>query len=80
MNIWLLRTSEPMPVVDKDGRILRMGMIAEELSRRGHNVTWFASTFNHFTKKQSFDKDAIVKVKDNYHLNLSYAPAEKKNI
>ena len=80
MNIWLLRTSEPMPVVDKDGRILRMGMIAEELSRRGHNVTWFASTFNHFTKKQSFDKDAIVKVKDNYHLNLSYAPAYKKNI
>ena len=21
MNIWLLRTSEPMPVVDKDGRM-----------------------------------------------------------
>lgn len=80
MNIWLLRTSEPMPVVDKDGRTLRMGMIAEELSKRGHNVTWFASTFNHFTKQQSFDKDTIVKVKDNYYLNLSYAPAYKKNI
>ena len=80
MNVWLLRTSEPMPVVDKEGRILRMGMIAEELSKRGHNVTWFASTFNHFTKKQSFDKDTIVKIKDNYYLNLSYAPAYTKNI
>lgn len=80
MNIWLLRTSEPMPVVDKDERTLRMGMIAEELSKRGHNVTWFASTFNHFTKQQSFDKDTIVKVKENYYLNLSHAPAYKKNI
>ena len=80
MNIWLLRTSEPMPVVDPDGRLMRMGMLAEELSNRGHNVTWFSSTFNHFTKTQSFNKDTIVKVKDNYYLDLSYARGYKKNI
>lgn len=80
MNIWLLRASEPMPVVDPDGRLMRMGMLAEELSNRGHNVIWFSSTFNHFTKKQSYDKDTIVKVKDNYHLYLSYANGYKKNI
>ena len=80
MNIWLLRASEPMPIVDSDGRLMRMGMLAEELSSRGHNVTWFSSTFNHFTKTQSFNKDTIVKVKDNYYLDLSYARGYKKNI
>lgn len=80
MNIWLLRASEPMPVVDPDGRLMRMGMLAEELSNRGHNVIWFSSTFNHFTKKQSYDKDTIVKVKENYHLYLSHANSYKKNI
>ena len=78
MNIWLLRASEPMPIVDSDGRLMRMGMLAEELSSRGHNVTWFSSTFNHFTKTQSFNKDTIVKVKDNYYLDLSYARGYKK--
>ena len=80
MNIWLLRASEPMPVVDPDGRLMRMGMLAEELSNRGHNVIWFSSTFNHFTKKQSYDKDTIVKVKENYHLYLRHANSYKKNI
>ena len=80
MNIWLLRASEPMPVVDPNGRMMRMGMLAEELSKRGHNVRWFASTFNHFTKTQAFDKDTIVKVKENYYLDLSHARKYKKNI
>ena len=80
MNIWLLRTSEPMPIVDPNGRLMRMGMLAEELSNRGHNITWFSSTFNHFTKTQSFNKDTIVKVKDNYCLDLSHARGYKKNI
>ena len=80
MNIWLLRASEPMPVVDPDGRMMRMGMLAEELSKRGHNVRWFASTFNHFTKTQAFDKDTIIKVKENYYLDLSHAKRYKKNI
>ena len=80
MNIWLLRTGEPLPIVNPDGRLMRMGMLAEELSNRGHNVIWFSSTFNHFTKEQEYNKDTIVKVKDNYHLYLSYAIGYKKNI
>ena len=66
MNIWLLRTGEQLPIVNPDGRLMRMGMLAEELSNRGHNVIWFSSTFNHFTKEQEYNKDTIVKVKDNY--------------
>lgn len=80
MNIWLLRIGEPLPVVVPDGRLMRMGMLAEELSNRGHHVTWFSSTFNHFTKEQLFKSDTMVKVKDNYYLDLSYANKYKKNI
>lgn len=80
MNIWLLRASELMPVVNKGDRLLRMGMLAEELSKRNHTITWFSSTFDHFKKKQLFNKDTTVKVKDNYHINLIYAPGYKKNI
>ena len=80
MKVWLLRASEMMPVVDKNDRLLRMGMLGEELSKNGHDVTWFASTFNHYKKNQVSDKDTIINVKDNYRLNLIHAKGYKKNI
>ena len=80
MKVWLLRASEMMPIVDKNDRLLRMGMLGEELSKRGHDVTWFASTFNHYKKNQVSKKDTIIDVKDNYRLNLIHAMGYKKNI
>ena len=80
MKVWLLRASELMPVVDGNDRLLRMGMLAEELSNRNHSITWFASAFNHFKKKQYSKKDTIVQVKENYNLNLIHANGYKKNI
>lgn len=80
MKIWLLQASEPMPVVNKDERLWRMGMIAEELSNRGHEVLWFANTFDHYHKKQLYDKDTIIKVKENYSLYLFHGIKYKKNI
>lgn len=56
MNIWLLQSSEPMPVVNKEQRLLRTGMMAEKLNKRGHNVIWFSNTFDHFHKKQLYKK------------------------
>lgn len=80
MRVWLLRASELMPVVDGNDRLLRMGMLAEELSKRNHSITWFASSFNHFKKKQYSKTDVVVKVKENYNLNLIHANQYKKNI
>ena len=80
MKIWLLRASEFMPIVDGNDRLLRMGLLAEKLTNKGHDVTWFASTFNHFKKKQYSNKDVVVTVKDNYRLNLIHAISYKKNI
>ena len=80
MNIWLLQANEPMPIVNDGQRLFRMGLIAEELKKRGHNIKWFATTFNHFEKKQMYKKDTIVNVNDNYEIYLIKAPGYKKNI
>lgn len=80
MNVWLLKIGETMPIVNKDDRLLRMGMIAKELTKRGHKVTWFASTFNHFNKKQLYNKDTVVQVDNNYLIYLFHATGYKKNI
>ncbi len=80
MNIWLLQASEPMPIVNKGERLWRMGMIAEEMTKRGHQITWFSNTFDHYQKKQLFDRDTVVRVKENYDIYLIHGPQYKKNI
>ena len=73
MKIWLLQPSEILPL-DKNTRLLRMGLLGDELSNNKNNeVTWFTSSFDHFQKKQLVDKDTVINVKDNYHLKLIYA-------
>ena len=56
MNIWLLQSSEPMPVVNKEQRLLRTGMMAEKLNKRGHNVIWFQIHLIIFTRSNSIKK------------------------
>lgn len=80
MKIWLLQSSEPMPIINPDMRLLRTGMMAEKLVERGHDVIWFNNSFDHFTKTQMVDYDTIIKVKENYTLYLPKAMSYKRNI
>ena len=80
MKVWLLQPSEILPL-NKNDRLLRTGLMGEELSKdKKNDVTWFTSSFDHFQKKQLVDKDTVIDVKDNYHLKLIYAKGYKKNI
>ena len=80
MNVWLLKTGEPLPTNQNSERLLRMGMIANELNSRGHKINWFTSSFDHFKKEQICERDTKLKVNDNYIINISYAKGYKKNI
>ena len=80
MDVWLMRTSEILPIKDGGKRLLRMGMLGEKLSEAGHNVIWFTSSFDHFKKIHVCDKDSIISVRDNYKLNLLHTVGYKKNI
>ncbi len=80
MKVWLLQASEILPL-NKNSRLMRMGLLGEELSKNKKNdITWFSGTFDHFKKVQLFDKDTDIDVKPNYHLKLIYAKGYKKNI
>ena len=48
-RIWLVTVGEPLPV-DPDPRLFRCGLLAEELTRRGHDVIWWTSSFDHSNK------------------------------
>lgn len=56
MRVWLIQPSEQLPS-SSDVRKLRTRRLAEELSRRGHEVVWWASCFNHLRKQWHFTSD-----------------------
>ncbi len=52
LRFWLVTVGEPLPIDPGDPRLLRSGMLAEELASRGHDVTWWTSSFDHFNRIQ----------------------------
>jgi hypothetical protein len=50
MNIWLVQTGELLPL-DEGVKKMRIALLADILVERGHNVFWWASAFDHFTKQ-----------------------------
>jgi glycosyltransferase involved in cell wall biosynthesis len=58
LKIWVVQPSEQLPI-DCGVRRLRTRLLAEELASRGHEVTWWASCFNHLRKQWYFDQDTI---------------------
>ncbi len=57
MNIWLITIGEPIPHETNKLRLHRTGIIAKYISENSsHNITWWTSTFNHFTKEHIFSE------------------------
>jgi len=79
VNFWLLQTGEPLPV-DGEIRPFRTGMLAHILKDRGHEVHWWASTFDHMKKTQRSQKSALVNIRPGMDLHLIKGPGYKKNI
>ncbi|MBX2966878.1 MAG: glycosyltransferase family 4 protein [Cyclobacteriaceae bacterium] len=78
MNIWLISIFEQTPI-DKVFST-RFISIAEEAVKKGHRVTFFASTFKHNTKNQRFEKTTSVQINDQYELVFVKSSAYQKNI
>jgi glycosyltransferase involved in cell wall biosynthesis len=57
-----------------------MSLFAQELARRGHEVLWWSSTFDHTHKRQRSDHDETVRVSDRLELRLIHARAYNANI
>lgn len=51
MRIWLVTVGEPLPLTASKDRLWRCGLLARTLASRGHDVTWWASDFDHVRKE-----------------------------
>ena len=80
MRIWLITIGEPLQISDPNDRLQRTGILAKSLVKRGHQVIWWTSTFDHVRKKHRFYKDTNYKLSDNFEIKLLHAIQYKKNI
>lgn len=80
MRIWIINSWETLPI-DKNQRIMRMGILASFLADRGHDVTWWSSSFIHGDKKHRVNGDTKIQVNDNETLLLMHSKVTyKKNV
>ncbi len=76
LNIWLIQATEPLPIIRK----LRTSFYADKLIGRGHNVIWFASAFDHFSKKWIFEKDTDFELENGVKIKTLKGVGYKKNL
>lgn len=79
MHIWVIKDGEVLPLDAANSR-MRTGMLAAELCRRGHTVTWWASTFSHQTKQRLFERDTVIRVNPRLQLRLLHGGAYHRNL
>jgi glycosyltransferase involved in cell wall biosynthesis len=80
MRIWLINTGEEIPSDVGKPRLLRAGIMAERLARRGHEVTWWNSTVNHQRKEQRAPTTTITNQPEGYRLVLLYGRLYERNV
>lgn len=60
LKIWLAVNGEPTPIDDDNPRLYRVGILAEALAKRGHDVTWWTANTYHQKGVQRSDKTEIL--------------------
>jgi glycosyltransferase involved in cell wall biosynthesis len=58
MRVWLIVTGEPLP--SESSRPHRIGILAKLMADLGHEVTWWASAFDHQTKTFISNQDKTI--------------------
>ena len=78
MNIWLVSIFEQTPIDNVFST--RFNSIANEALKRGHSITFFASTFKHNTKIQRFQETHTEVINANYKIVFVKSASYTKNI
>jgi len=79
MHIWMITIGEPLPLGNNE-RLLRTGIFSRHLSERGHKVTWWSSSFDHFQKQHIAYNSKTIQLADNFTLILMKGCGYQKNI
>lgn len=79
MKVWSIHTGEPPPSYTGT-RKLRGSLIVDALRARGHNVTWWSSSFFHSTKTRIAGGDHAETLSDGVECRLLEGVAYTRNI
>lgn len=80
MNIWLFNASEFHAFAGNGQRSARCTMQARALVARGHNVHWFSSSFDHFSKSFRSRESVEAALSEGIKLHLLPAHGYKRNL
>src|SRR5580698_417619 len=81
MKIWIIETGEPLPIpIDPDTRPLRAGMLIDALCAAGHSVYWWATTFDHFHKRERFPVPQTIDVNPLLTIRLLHSRGYRHNV
>jgi glycosyltransferase involved in cell wall biosynthesis len=80
VQIWVITVGEPLPGYSGDDRQLRSGYLAQLLAARGHQVTWWTSSFDHFRRKHFTLWSERVEVGPNLRLQFLKGCAYRRNV
>lgn len=76
----MIAIGEPLPISGNNDRLHRCGLLNKILAEKGHEVVWWSSTFNHFSKQHIFNENTIIQINSNLELQLLNGRAYNKNI
>lgn len=80
MRVWLVTIGEPLPGKDNKDRLHRSGVIAQYLLDQGHEVVWWGSAFDHFTKRHHYASDTELQISDRFRMVLFHGDGYRRNI
>ncbi len=80
MKIWIITIGEPLPIETAGGRLLRTGLLCPILVGRGHQVTWWTSTFAHAQKQHVAADGDVIEIKPGYTLRFLDGGGYRRNV
>jgi glycosyltransferase involved in cell wall biosynthesis len=80
MRIWLITVGEPLPTDGGQVRLMRTGVLAENLASEGHDVVWWTSTFNHTVKRHRFGNGTTLRTTSGAKLMLLHSVGYRSNL
>ena len=80
MRIWLITVGEPWHTDGDKPRLHRTGINAGFLAARGHDVTCWSGTFDHFTKTERTGRDVEFSGPEGYQVIGLYAGTYQRNV
>lgn len=80
LDIWIITVGEPLPGFSGPARPWRSGYLADLMAARGHEVTWWTSTVNHFARSHFVPGSRESFVRNGLRLQFLHGRLYRKNV